>query len=219
MYKDKGKAHINSYEQYEKMYNESIQDPEKFWSNIAKRISWYKKWGNVSDIDYKKASIKWFEGGKLNVSYNCLDRHIEKGYGDTCALIWEGNNPDENKKFTYNELLYQVCKFSNSLKSLGIKKGDRVCIYMQMIPELTIAMLACTRIGAVHSIVFGAFSPDSLANRINDSSCKLLITQDTGVRGIKNNIPMKSNADNACKGCPSIKNIIVVHKFNLMIII
>ena len=214
MYKDKAKAHINSYEQYEKMYNESIQNPEKFWSNIAKRISWYKQWDNVSDVDYKKASIKWFEGGKLNVSYNCLDRHIEQGYADTCALIWEGNNPDENKKFTYNELLFQVCKFSNSLKSLGIKKGDRVCIYMQMIPELTIAMLACARIGAVHSIVFGAFSPDSLANRINDSSCKLLITQDTGVRGIKNNIPMKSNADNACKGCPSIKNIIVVESFN-----
>ena len=148
----------------------------------------------------------------MNVSYNCLDRHIESGLGDKTALIWEGNNPKEDKSFTYSELLIEVQKFSNVLKGLGVEKGDRVCIYMQMVPQLAIAMLACARIGAVHSIVFGAFSPDSLRDRINDSSCKILITQDTGVRGSKLNIPMKSNADIAVSQTPSIKNVIVVQR-------
>ena len=146
------------------------------------------------------------------MSYNCLDRHIKAGYGDQTALIWEGNDPNTDTALSYAELLSEVSKFANILKEKGVEKGDRVCIYMQMIPELAIAMLACTRIGAVHSIVFGAFSPDSLRDRINDSSCKALITQDTGVRGTKQNIPMKSNADIALKNTPSIKTVIVVQR-------
>ena len=205
-------SHISSLEKYNELYNESIQDPVSFWSRIAKRISWYKPWDKVREFDFDKAKIKWFENGKLNVSYNCLDRHVESGDGDKTAIIWEGNNPSEDKKFTYSELLFEVKKFANVLKGLGIKKGDRVCIYMQMVPELSIAMLACTRIGAVHSIVFGAFSADSLRDRINDSSCKILITQDTGVRGKKDNIPMKENADSALFDTPSIKSVVVVKR-------
>ena len=136
---------IQNINDYKKQYQFSIENSDEFWSNIAERITWYKKWDKVSDINFETASIKWFKGGKLNASYNCLDRHIEKGYGEKCALIWEGNNPKENKKYTYNELLEEVSKFSNALKSLGAIKGDRICIYMQMIPELTIAMLAILR--------------------------------------------------------------------------
>lgn len=206
------KAHISTLEKYQKLYKKSVEDPAGFWGKIAERLHWTKKWGNVVEYDFVKANIKWFDGGKLNVSYNCLDRHVEAGHGDKTALIWEGNNPNESKTFTYSELLNDVQKFANVLKDNGIKKGDRVCIYMQMIPELPVAMLACTRIGAVHSVVFGAFSADSLKDRINDSSCKLLITQDTGVRGTKTNIPMKTNADAAVTECPSIEKIIVARR-------
>ena len=192
IFKQKYKTN-NSIECYNQEYNKSILDNDSFWAKQAKRISWYKKWDEISNVDFTKASIKWFEGGKLNVSYNCIDRHVEKGNGNKTAIIWQGNNPEDSISLTYNELLEKVSIFANALKSIGIQKGDRVCIYMQMIPELAIAMLACSRIGAVHSIVFGAFSSDSLANRINDSTCKLLITQDTGVRGTKLNIPMKQN--------------------------
>ncbi|MBT4294897.1 MAG: acetate--CoA ligase, partial [Candidatus Marinimicrobia bacterium] len=178
----------------------------------AERLTWFKKWDTVANYDLATADIKWYEGGKLNVSYNCLDRHVEDGYGDRTAMIWEGNNPTEDKTFTYNELLSDVQKFSNVLKSHGVVKGDRVCIYMQMIPELSVAMLACSRIGAIHSIVFGAFSPESLRDRINDSECKVLITQDTGVRGKKLDIPMKSNADKALAETPSIKTCVVVKR-------
>ncbi len=205
-------AWIKSLDQYHKIYAESVSDPDKFWAGIADRISWYKKWDKVRDFDFVNANIKFYEGAKLNVSYNCLDRHIESGHGDQIALIWEGNNPSEDKKYTYQELLNEVSKFANVLKANGIEKGDRVCIYMQMIPELTVAMLACARIGAVHSIVFGAFSSDSLRDRINDSSCKMLITQDTGVRGIKQNIPMKTNADRAVSETPSITSVVVVKR-------
>jgi len=212
MYKDKDKAYIKNQEEYLNIYKKSINNSESFWEDKAKRIHWYKEWDIVSNIDYTKANIKWFKGGKLNISYNCLDRHVEDGNGDKCALIWEGNNPSEDKKYTYSELLKEVSIFANALKKINVKKGDRVCIYMQMIPELTIAMLACARIGAIHSIVFGAFSPDSLTERINDSSCKILITQDTGVRGNKFDIPMKENADRALASCSSIKNVIVVKR-------
>ena len=205
-------AWIKNLDQYREIYAESIDDPDKFWAGIADRISWYKKWDNIRDFDFVNANIKFYEGAKLNVSYNCLDRHIESGHGDQVALIWEGNNPSEDKKYTYQELLNEVSKFANVLKTNGIEKGDRVCIYMQMIPELTIAMLACARIGAVHSIVFGAFSSDSLRDRINDSKCKMLITQDTGVRGTKQNIPMKTNADRAVDETPSITNVVVVKR-------
>ena len=205
-------AHINSMEQYHEVYKRSIENRDTFWAEIAERITWSKKWDRISDVDFTKAHIRWFEGGKLNVSYNCLDRHVEAGNGDRTALIWEGNDPNEDKAFTYQELLDEVQKCANVLINIGIKKGDRVCMYMQMIPQLPIAMLACARIGAVHSIVFGAFSADSLRDRINDSECKLLITQDTGVRGTKQNIPMKSNADQAVSQTPSIEHVLVVNR-------
>ena len=211
-YRDAEKAHIPNMNVYQEMYDKSVKDPEGFWAKQAERLDWMKKWDTVSNNDFTKAKISWFEGGKLNVSYNCLDRHIKAGFGDQKALIWEGNDPREDKALSYSEMLSEVSKFANVLKSNGIKKGDRVCIYMQMIPELAIAMLACTRIGAVHSIVFGAFSPDALKNRINDSSCKVLITQDTGVRGTKQNIPMKSNADIALQNTPSIEKVFVVKR-------
>ena len=211
-YRDAEKAHILNMTTYKKIYDKSVKDPDGFWAEQAERLDWIKKWGTVSNNNFTEAKIKWFEGGKLNVSYNCLDRHIEAGFGNQTALIWEGNDPHTDKELSYSEMLSEVSKFANVLKSNGIKKGDRVCIYMQMIPELAIAMLACTRIGAVHSIVFGAFSPDALRNRINDSSCKVLITQDTGVRGTKQNIPMKSNADIALQNTPSIENVFVVKR-------
>lgn len=211
-YRDAEKAHIPNMNVYQKMYDKSVKDPEGFWAKQAERLDWMKKWDTVSNNDFTKAKISWFEGGKLNVSYNCLDRHIKAGFGDQTALIWEGNDPLTDKTISYSEMLAEVSKFANVLKSTGVEKGDRVCIYMQMIPELAIAMLACTRIGAVHSIVFGAFSPDALKNRINDSSCKVLITQDTGVRGTKQNIPMKSNADIALQGTPSIEKVFVVKR-------
>ena len=206
------KAHIKSLDQYEKEYNRSIDNQNKFWDEKAERISWYKKWNTVGSFDYVNGKIKWFDRGKLNVSYNCLDRHVESGKGEKTALIWEGNNPEENEVFSYNDLLTEVKKFANVLLRLGVQKGDRVCLYMQMVPQLPIAMLACARIGAVHSVVFGAFSSDSLRDRINDSTCKILITQDTGVRGIKENIPMKSNADKAVEETPAIEHVIVVKR-------
>ena len=191
------KAYISSLQQYQDLYDHSIHDPEGFWTEQAERLHWFEKWNSLRKWDYQKAKIEWFIGGKLNACYNCVDRHVDDGHGDDIALIWEGNNPNENRTYTYAQLQVEVQKTANVLKYLGIKKGDRVCIYMQMIPELTIAMLACARIGAIHSIVFGAFSADSLITRINDSECKAIITQDTGVRGTKLDIPMKANADKA----------------------
>ncbi len=206
------RALIGSMDQYRDLYEKSVSDPDTFWSTVADRITWYKKWETVREFDFVKGNIKWFDGAKLNVSYNCLDRHVEAGHGDQTAIIWEGNNPEEDQAFTYGELLAEVQKFANVLKSIGVEKGDRVCLYMQMIPQLPVAMLACARIGAVHSVVFGAFSPDSLRNRINDSACKVLITQDTGVRGTKQNIPMKTNADKAVAETPSIEYVVVVQR-------
>ena len=208
----KNRAHIGSFEQYKKMYDFSVNEPEAFWSEQAERISWFKKWDKVWEWNFNKADTKWFEGAKLNACYNCVDRHVIEGYGNKTALIWEGNNPNQSKKYTYDDLLEKVQLTANALKNLGVEKGDRVCIYMQMIPELAVAVLACARIGAVHSVVFGAFAPDSLEARINDSKCKLLITQDTGVRGIKEDIPMKSNADIAVQKTPSIERILVVKR-------
>ena len=207
-----GDAHVNSLATYQAQYAESIQDPEAFWATIAERLTWYQKWHTVRDYDFVNAEIKWFDGGTLNVCYNCLDRHIEAGHGDATAIIWEGNAPSEDKTFNYSELLAEVKKFANVLKAQGIEKGDRVCIYLQMVPELAIAMLACARIGAVHSIVFGAFSAEALRDRINDSACKLLITQDTAMRGPRSDIPMKVNADAAVAECPSIEKVVVVKR-------
>ena len=206
------RALIGSPDQYRDLYEKSMSDPDAFWSAVADRITWYKKWDTVREFDFVKGNIKWFDGAKLNVSYNCLDRHVEAGHVDQTAIIWEGNNPEEDQAFTYGELLAEVQKFANVLKSIGVEKGDRVCLYMQMIPQLPVAMLACARIGAVHSVVFGAFSPDSLRDRINDSACKVLITQDTGVRGTKQNIPMKTNADKAVAETPSIEHVVVVQR-------
>ena len=205
-------AHVDSLEAYQTQYAESIQDPEAFWATVAERLTWYQKWDTVRDYDFVNAEIKWFEGGTLNACYNCLDRHVEAGHGDATAIIWEGNSPSEDKTFSYNELLAEVKKFANVLKAEGVEKGDRVCIYLQMVPELAIAMLACARIGAVHSIVFGAFSAESLRDRINDSACKMLITQDTAMRGPRSDIPMKANADAAVAECPSIEKVVVVER-------
>jgi acetyl-CoA synthetase len=206
------RAYIKNMSEYKKMYEESVKDPEGFWAKLAEeQVSWFKKWTKVKDCDFNDAKIKWFVDGKLNVSYNCLDRHVENGYGDDIAIIWEGNEPTQDKEFTYKELLDEVQKFANVLKSKGVKKGDRVCIYLQMVPELAISMLACSRIGAIHSIVFGGFSADSLRDRINDSECKILITQDEGVRGAKP-LPMKVTADKAVKDTPSIESVIVVKR-------
>ena len=205
-------AHINSQEQYQEMYRRSVDEPEKFWAEIAEGFVWQKKWDRVLDYDFgHDVFIKWFIGGKTNLSVNCLDRHLETR-GNQTALIWEGNNPGEDGRLTYRELHAEVCKFANVLRGLGVKKGDRVCLYMQMIPQLSIAMLACARIGAVHSVVFGAFSEGSVRDRIQDSTCKVLVTQDTGVRGTKADIPMKTKADVAVEQCPSIEHVVVVKR-------
>ncbi len=207
-----GKAHCPSLEKYEEMYQRSIQDPDGFWSEIADTFVWDKKWDQVSDYSFDgDVHIKWFVNGKTNISVNALDRHLEKR-GDQVAIIWEGNEPGEQANLTYKQLHAEVCKFANALKSLGVKKGDRVCLYMQMIPQLPVAMLACARIGAIHSVVFGAFSEDSLRDRIQDSECKILITQDTALRGKKNDIEMKTKADKAVAECPSIKSVVVVQR-------
>ena len=206
-------AHVKSLDEYRATYDRSVSDPEGFWAEQAEqRITWIEKWHTVRKYDYTKAEIAWYLGGKLNACYNCVDRHVEAGRGGDTALIWEGNDPTESKVYTYAELQTEVQKAGNALKNLGVTKGDRVCIYMQMIPELAIAMLACARIGAVHSIVFGAFTADSLVTRINDSLCKAIITQDTGVRGVKQDVAMKANADKAVENTPSIEKILVVRR-------
>ena len=206
------RAHISSLEQYGELYKRSINDPTEFWEEIAQRLDWYKPWNKVREFDFVNGEIEWFSGGELNACYNCIDRHINEGHGEDIAIIWEGNDPNQSRKFSYNDLLKEVSQFANALKELGVQKGDRVCLYMQMVPELAIAVLACARIGAVHSVVFGAFSSDSLRDRINDSECKILVTQDTGVRGTKQNIPMKANADQALFDTPSIEHVIVVRR-------
>ena len=204
-------AHLNS-EQYEKMYAESINDPDLFWDTHGKRIDWIKPYQKISNISYAKENlqIKWYEDGTLNASANCLDRHL-KTKGDSTAIIWEGDNPNESKHITYNQLYEDVCKFSNVLKKVGAKKGDRITIYMPMIPEATIAMLACTRIGAIHSVVFGGFSPDALAGRIEDCDSTIIITADEGVRSGKT-IPLKSNTDEAIAKAKMCKTTIVVKR-------
>jgi acetyl-CoA synthetase len=203
-------AHITK-DQYQEMYQRSVDDPDGFWAEQAEQfLTWSKPWDSVQDWDYHKANIRWFEGAKLNVSYNCLDRHLESR-GDQVAIIWEGDNPDEDRKITYKELHAEVSRFANALKDLGVEKGDRVCLYLPMIPEAAIAMLACARIGAMHSIVFGGFSSDALRDRINDSACKVLITSDQSLRGGRK-VPLKVNADTACENTPSIDKMVVVKR-------
>ncbi|MEO5345313.1 MAG: acetate--CoA ligase [Magnetococcus sp. YQC-9] len=196
-------------EQYDAMYARSIQDPEGFWGEQAdKFVHWFKKWDTVLDYDFNKAHIRWFEGAQTNVSYNCLDRHLETR-GDQTAIIWEGDDPNNSKKITYRQLHEEVCRFANAMKARNIKKGDRVCIYMPMIPEAAVAMLACTRIGAIHSVVFGGFSPESLKDRIQDAASCAVITADEGVRGAKK-IPLRVNVDAAVKVCPSVHTVFTV---------
>ena len=202
----------NSLDNYQSLRKNAKQDSNSYWESVAKRIDWFDKWTTINNTDYSKAHIEWFSNGKLNASYNCIDRHIENGFGEKTALIWQSNDPTISTNVSYNELLEKVSLFANGLKRAGINKGDRVCIYMQMIPEAIVSMLACARIGAVHSVVFGAFSSDALKNRINDSECKLLITQDNGVRGLKFDIPMKENADKIADECPSLKTVVMVER-------
>ncbi len=198
-------------DRYQTMYRQSIEDPESFWATQAEEfVTWFKPWDRVLDWDYHKAHIRWFEGAKLNVSYNCLDRHLDTR-GDQVAIIWEGDDPQEDRKITYRELHREVCKFANCLKARGVGKGDRVSIYMPMIPEAAVAMLACTRIGAIHSIVFGGFSPESLKDRIQDSQCGVVITADEGLRGGKR-VPLKANADKAADASPSVHTVVVVER-------
>ncbi len=209
--KVKNKAFIKKLD-YDKLYKESIDNPERFWSEQGKRLSWYKPYNKICDYSYDKNNlyVKWFEDGTLNASFNCLDRHVEKN-PDSLAIIWEGDDPSSSKKITYKELLDEVCKLSNGLKSLGITKGDRVTIYMPMIPEAAVAMLACTRIGAIHSVVFGGFSPEALAGRLKDCDSKFIITADEGVRGGKL-IPLKENVDKAISKLDDFKKCVVVKR-------
>ncbi len=205
-------ANIN-LNQYETMYQQSVEDPAAFWSEQAKKeLHWFKDWDNTLDWSFDKADlhINWFKGGKLNVSYNCLDRHLETR-GDQTAIIWEGDDPEIDSNITYKQLHRDVCRFSNVLKSRGVKKGDRVAIYMPMIPQAVVAMLACTRIGAVHSIVFSAFSPNALRDRILDSDCQVVITADQSIRSGKA-LPLKVNADEAIRQCPNVHTSIVVKR-------
>ena len=199
-------------EEYDTLYRESVEDPEGFWAKEAeKRLTWFKKWDRVLSHNFAEGQVKWFEGGKLNVSYNCLDRHLQGPNKNRAALIWEGDNPEESKTFTYQQLHREVNRFANVLKQRGIKKGDRVLIYLPMIPELAIAALACTRIGAVHSIVFGGFSPESLISRIDDSTPSIVITSDAGYRGGRI-IDMKRNVDAALEKSTHRINDVIVAK-------
>lgn len=205
-------ANINRAE-YETMYARSIEDPEGFWAEQAnKYVTWYKPWTKTLDwsFDQDNLHINWFTNAKLNVSYNCIDRHL-KTRGDQVAIIWEGDSPDESRKITYQELHDEVSRLANALKERGVKKGDRVSLYMPMIPEAAFAMLACTRIGAIHSIVFGGFSPEALASRIRDSDCQVVITADQSMRGGKK-IPLKANADIAIQSCPNVHTCLVVKR-------
>ncbi|MAX05942.1 MAG: acetate--CoA ligase [Flavobacteriales bacterium] len=202
---------IKSFEKYKKEYERSIKHPEDFWEEKARNFSWRKRWRNVLSWDFTKPKIKWFEGGKLNITENCLDRHLEKK-GNQTAIKWIANDPQEkNINLSYKDLYTQVCKCANVLRKNGVKKGDRICLYMPMVPELAIAVLACARIGAVHSVVFAGFSAKSLSDRINDATCKLLITADGGFRGDKTT-PLKEISDEAMKSTPSIERCIVLKR-------
>ena len=201
--------YIKDINEYLDLYEKSIKDPKSFFNNLAMdNLSWIKEFDNPHNNEF--ADAKWFEGGKINVSHNCIDRHLDKN-SEKVALIWQGDNPSESKKFTFQQLHTEVCIFSNVLKSLNVKKGSRVCIYMPMIPEAAFAMLACTRIGAIHSVVFGGFSPESLKDRILDADCEVVITADEGIRGGKK-IPLKKNVDEALLKCPNVKTALVIKR-------
>src|SRR3990167_1903144 len=197
--------------QYHELYQRSIKDPQGFWGEQAKKfLTWFKPWDHVVQGDFKQLNVKWFAGGQLNAAYNCLDRHLPQR-SEQIALIWEGDNPQESKTLTYQELHQQVCQFTQALKNHGLHKGDRVCIYMPMLPEAIIAMLACARMGAIHSVVFGGFSAGSLKSRILDADCRLVITANEGIRSGKR-IPLKENVDTALQHCPQVKTVIVIQR-------
>ncbi len=204
------KAYIKSLDEYKAIYRESVRDPERFWAKAAESLDWYKKWDKVLVEDFKEAKHQWFVGGKLNASYNCVDRHTKTWRKNKAALVWEGDIGDQ-RTLTYQELLYEVSKFANVLDKFGIKKGDRVCIYLPMVPELPIAMLACARIGAVHSVVFGGFGAEALRDRILDCGAKMLICADGYYRGGKV-VRNKDNADAALAQCPAVKDVIVLRR-------
>ena len=195
---------------YLENYRRSIEDPEGFWLEHGRRVDWIRPYTHIRDVSYDASDlhIRWFYDGTLNVCYNCVDRHLESR-GDQVAILWEGDEPDQDKAITYRELHRQVCRFANGLKAAGARKGDRITIYMPMIPEAAVAMLACARIGAIHSVVFGGFSPEALAGRIRDADSNMVITADEGVRGGKR-VPLKANTDQAVEACPSVKHIVVV---------
>jgi acetyl-CoA synthetase len=202
---------INSFEEYQNQYKKSVENPEQFWASIADTFTWKKKWDTVLDWNFEEPKVNWFEGGQLNITENCLDRHLEKK-GNQHAIIWEPNNPNEATiKLTYTELHKKVCAFANVLKNNGAKKGDRICLYMPMVPELAIAVLACARIGAIHSVVFAGFSAKALADRINDATCNIVICSDEAYRGAKV-IPIKNVVDEALQNCPSIQKNIVLKR-------
>ncbi|MBF0624828.1 MAG: acetate--CoA ligase [Magnetococcales bacterium] len=202
------RAHIDDA-RYREMYQRSIDHPEEFWAEQARTlVDWMKPWDRVLDCDFNKARIRWFEGGRLNVSYNCLDRHLATR-GDQVAILWEGDNPAKEARITYRQLHGMVCRFANALKARNVRKGDRVCIYMPMIPEAAVAMLACTRIGAIHSIVFGGFSPESLKDRILDSDCRVVVTADEGLRGGRV-VPLRANVDTALNSCPNVHTVFTI---------
>ena len=206
----KSSALIDKIE-YESLYKQSIKDPEAFWSEQARKyLNWDSDWTKVSNADFMKGNVSWFEGAGINASVNCIDRHLKERSKQT-AIIWESDDPNESKKISYKELHEAVCKFANALKKRNVKKGDRVCIYMPMIPEAAYAMLACARIGAIHSVVFGGFSPESLKERILDSDCQTVITADEGIRGSRS-IPLKKNVDIALKECPEVHTVFVVKR-------
>jgi len=203
-------AHID-LEGYEEMYRRSVADPESFWTEQAEKfVDWFTPWHSVSQWDYHTGEIRWFDGATLNVTYNCIDRHLATR-GEQTAIIWESDDPSIDRKLTFNELHQEVCRFSNVLKARGVNKGDRVSIYMPMVPEAAVAMLACARIGAVHSVVFGGFSPEALRDRILDSDCRVVITADEGPRGGKA-VPLKANVEKALEGCPEVHTTIVVRR-------
>ncbi|MBF8271598.1 MAG: acetyl-CoA synthetase [Magnetococcales bacterium] len=201
-------AFINE-EKYQRWYKQSLEDPETFWGDRAREfVHWFKPWDRVMNCDISKGHIRWFEGGKTNASYNCLDRHLETR-GDQIAIIWEGDDPNADRRITYRQLHAEVCRMANVLKGRGVAKGDRVCIYLPMIIEAAVAMLACARIGAVHSVVFGGFSPDSIKDRILDSDCRTVITADGGFRGGKV-VPLRANVDQALKSCPNVSTVLTL---------
>ncbi len=205
-------AHVKSMEEYQVAYDRSINDPEGFWADRAEElVTWDKKWDSVLEWDYEKPEIKWFDGGKLNMSYNCLDRHLTDGRRNKAAIIWQGEPDEDVRVFTYQMLHTEVCRFANVLKKKGVKKGDRVSIYLPMIPELSIALLACARIGAIHSVVFAGFSAIALQSRIQDCEAKVLVTSDAVIRAGKT-IPLKPNADTALEGCDTVSSCIVVQR-------